>query len=504
MSIKTRLITSFALICAALLSFYLLIIYTGLTRFTKLDFDQNITYFGKNTAFNLRSPLFYEDVKQIETLLTPIFLLERIDYLLLMNYPKQNTLARFDKQNWLDIRGEVSTEAFLAHPAISETITLKGQPFTEFRFPVRLEDVLEPIGFLIIGTSEQHIASKVHQLHFFSILITVSLFISLLLAVYYTTSRIIKPLKQLDNLIRNFADGHYQVRSPIVSHDEVGTLSNNFNLMAEKINEQIGSIENYSKNLEAMVEERTDKLRKAMDEIKEKDRRLMQAERLNSLNSLVSSIAHEINNPMAIISGNVQLLENRVDHPEVAKRLRIISDAVTRISKLMNEVNFFSSIRDVTISSFTFLNPLNSIIEKVVPQHYQVEIKGDPGVRISTNHNLLTITLTQVLQNCVDIFRDRSVEGRIVIRYGLDNRVFILSIEDNGGGVKEPKKIFDPFYSSSSERKGLGLTFAYHAVTALEGEISIENTENGAIVYIFMPQGPSNTTVSNRIVSEVL
>jgi signal transduction histidine kinase len=504
MSVKTRLISGFAVICMALLSLYLVIINQGLKRFSQQDLDRTLTYLGRNTAYNLRTPVFYGDVGQIDALIQPLILTEHIDYTLVVDLSSQKPLSRHDKQDWLAHRQSKITEHEDATPPDKHEIQIKKEAFTEYHFPITLEEVNQPIGLLIIGISHHHLYSRLDDLRHFSTLITFSLFITLLLAIYLIASRTIRPLKKLDQLIRRFADGQYQVRSPIISQDEVGALSNNFNLMAEKINEQIASIENYSKNLETMVEERTEKLRKAMDEIKEKDRRLMQAERLNSLNSLVSSIAHEINNPMAIISGNVQILENRVENPDVQKRLQTISGAITRISKLMNEVNFFSSIRDVTITGFSFQNLLNSVTERIVPPTVQLNIHGDPQLRISSNHNLMTITLTQVLQNCVDAFRDRGIPGEITVRYGLDGRVFILSIEDNGGGVKEPKKIFDPFYSSSSERKGLGLTFAYHAVTALEGEISIENTDQGAIVYIFMPQGPSNTTVSNRIVSEAL
>jgi len=504
MSVKTTLITRFAMICAILLSLFLIIMNQGLKRFSHQDIDRTLTYLGQNTSYNLRTPLFYGDTSQIENLIQPLILSEHIDYTLIVEYPSQKTIIGHDRKDWLLARRTMKKEPAVLNSIAQRPLNLKGESFKEFIFPITLEQVSEPIGALIIGISDQRIYSRLLGLRNFTALITLSLFITLLLAIYLTSSQTIKPLKRLDQLIRRFADGQYQVRSPIVSHDEVGALSDNFNLMAEKINEQIVSIENYSKNLESMVEERTEKLRKAIDEIKEKDRRLMQAEKLNSLNSLVSSIAHEINNPMAIISGNVQMLEHRIESPDILKRLVSISDAVTRISKLMNEVNFFSSIRDVTISSFTFINQLNSVIEKVIPDSIKIDIHGEPEIRIATNHNLLNITLTQVLQNCVDAFNDRNIAGEITIRYGLDNRVFILSIEDNGGGVKEPKKIFDPFYSSSNERKGLGLTFAYHAVTALEGEISIENTEKGAIVYIFMPQGPSNTTVSTRIVSEAL
>ena len=71
-------------------------------------------------------------------------------------------------------------------------------------------------------------------------------------------------------MVEKLAAGNYSVRSDIESDDEIGALSKDFNIMADKINEQIKSIAKYSRNLEKMVKERTKELEEALNNIKEK------------------------------------------------------------------------------------------------------------------------------------------------------------------------------------------------------------------------------------------
>jgi signal transduction histidine kinase len=62
-----------------------------------------------------------------------------------------------------------------------------------------------------------------------------------------------------------------------------------------------------------------------------------------------------------------------------------------------------------------------------------------------------------------------------------------MEFSDNGGGVEEPKRVFEPFYTTFNEKKGLGLTFVFHAVQAMNGEIAVENVGDGAKITLKIP-----------------
>jgi signal transduction histidine kinase len=162
----------------------------------------------------------------------------------------------------------------------------------------------------------------------------------------------------------------------------------------------------------------------------------------------------------------------------VKKKLDAAEDAIQRIAKLIDEINFFSAIKDISISELSFSNLLSNVVSKVVPKNIPVTINGVEEDSIDSNTNLLTISLENILKNSVEVIQSRGIEGNIHIRYYREGLAFVVEIIDNGGGVEEPAKVFDPFYTTFTQKKGLGLTFVYHAIQALNGEVSIENIED--------------------------
>ena len=362
------------------------------------------------------------------------------------------------------------------------------------------------MGYLIIGTSVERMEMKLEEITQRILLITVLLFLTLTLTVYFLAAKFVKPLKQLSEKIEIFASGNYAVRSDLRTNDEIQVLSDNFNILADKINDQILSIEQYSKNLEKMVEERTRELLQALDAIKERDKKLNQAEKISSLNSIVSSIAHEINNPLAIISGNLQMLEVKVENPKLKRKLDAAEDAIQRIANLIDEINFFSAIKNISFSWISFATILAAVTGKVVPESIPITIQGAENDRIFSNPNLLSISLEHILENAVEVIQARKIMGKINIRYTKEDPIFTLEISDNGGGIEEPEKAFDPFYTTFSQRKGLGLTFVYHAIQALNGEVAIEaidvagaeNNEKGTKVTVWLAAEASESSPEEK------
>ncbi|HLP46536.1 MAG TPA: ATP-binding protein, partial [Candidatus Kapabacteria bacterium] len=105
-----------------------------------------------------------------------------------------------------------------------------------------------------------------------------------------------------------------------------------------------------------------------------------------------------------------------------------------------------------------------------------------------SNRYLLTLCLENIIQNSIDQFQLKQIQGEIQVNYYRDIYYFVVEIMDNGGGIEDPARVFDPFYSTFSNKKGLGLTFVYHAVQAMNGEIAVENIPNGAKVTLKLPE----------------
>jgi signal transduction histidine kinase len=483
-----------------MVSVLMTIFFVVLDRYLKANsiqqVEKTIMFLGRNTAQSLQNPLLYSDYSRIENIVYPI-ILDAVDFLVVYDRGTSNIAFKEDKNNytflfqWKDIVSGIMDIKITP-------LVIKGEEYTQYTFPVFSIGTGDPLGYLIIGVSGKKMRSLMEGITNRVLIASFMLFLALTVTIYFLSDKIVKPIKQLSLNIGTFAAGEYSIRSDIKTSDEIRDLSDNFNFMADKINEQIVSIEKYSKNLEKMVEERTVELLKALDAIKEKDNKLNQAEKINSLNSIVSSIAHEINNPLAIISGNLQLLEPRLQDPLVQKKLNTANEAVQRIANLIDEINFFAAIKDSSTTSLSFGELLTEIIEKIVPPGIEVNREGTEDDHIDTSAHLLTIVMENILENAVEMLSlesNRAV-GKILIRYFLDTPYFVIEVIDNAGGFKDTTKVFEPFYTTFSQKKGLGLTFVYHAIQALNGEITVENVEaignigkaeSGARVSIMLP-----------------
>lgn len=484
--IKQKLVLSLVIMTLVIMTVFIFLLDSYIKSYSLKDTEQIISVLGKNTASTLGKPLFNADYTQLKTIVQSIFLSD-FGYLVVFDNITRNIAFIEDKNNLTQfLRFETLLNGKIK-PTI-EKLNLKESKYTQYIFPIVAPGVRTPLGFLVIGVSDAVMKSKLTSITNRIFAIGFLLFITLFITIYLLADRITRPINELSNKISKFASGDYSVRSHIHTNDEILTLSNNFNFMADKINEQIISIEQYSKNLERMVEERTEELLRALDAIREKDTKLTRAEKLNSLNSIVSSIAHEINNPLAIISGNIQLIECRVEDASIQKKINTANDAVKRIANLISEINFFASIKDASVAPLMFHKILTEITEKVIPPRIICEIDPGDDDNINSNDYLISVTLENVIKNSIEMISHRQVEdGKITIRYYTDFPYFVIEIIDNAGGFDEAKRAFDPFYSTFENKKGLGLTFAYHAIDALNGEIKIENTQDGSIVTIMLP-----------------
>ncbi len=483
--IKQRLVISLVITTLAVMSFFIFILDRYLKDYSITENERTINFLGKNASDLLQKPLFNSDYLQLKNIAQSIFL-DEFDYLVIFDNSTHNIAFKEDKRNMIEL---INLEEIVKNKTAPETLRLelKGKNYTQFLFPVISPGISSPLGFLVIGSSIDKMKSSLSGITYRILTISFLLFLTLTLTIYFLSEKIVKPIKILSKTIDSFASGNTSIRSDIKTDDEIGILSDNFNKMADKINEQIVSIEQYSKNLEIMVEERTDELLKALDSIKDKDKKLNQIEKINSLNAIVSSIAHEINNPLAIISGNLQLIECKSEDNTFQKKIKVANDAVERIAKLIDEINFFSAIKDVTISRISFSHLVHSVVEKAIPPSIPVHIQGADTDIIDSNSHLLATSIENILKNSVEMFQYNNREGKITINYYTDTPFFVIEITDNAGGIKELNRVFDPFYTTFPNKKGLGLTFVHHAIQAMNGEIKIENVPGGARTILFLP-----------------
>ena len=266
------------------------------------------------------------------------------------------------------------------------------------------------------------------------------------------------------------------------------------------------------RNATQIMEQRTEELNQALESLKQAQARLVQSEKMSALGQLIAGIAHEINNPVNFIHGNlthvkeysqnlldfVQLYQKHYPHPvaeiqEQAEELEI-EFLQTDLFKMIDSMKMGSDrIRDLILSLRNFsrldesaLKPVSineGIDSTLVILQHRLKARPDfPEIQVIKNYGDLPIVecypsqLNQVcmniLSNAIDSLESRFAndaleesgmdkydEPTINISTVSSNNQIMIKIADNGVGIPAPilNKLFDPFFTTKSVGKGTGL-----------------------------------------------
>ncbi|MBS1258743.1 MAG: Sensor histidine kinase RcsC [Candidatus Scalindua arabica] len=242
------------------------------------------------------------------------------------------------------------------------------------------------------------------------------------------------------------------------------------------------------------------------DDITEKkkmEEALLQSEKLKSLGTITAGISHDFNNILAIISGNVQLLEESCkDDAGLTKALHTIKRAADDGAQISGRMLKFTK-RDIDSSGFVpfDINELiNQAIDFTIPRwkneaqvkgiNYHMDTEGMMSVpSILCNPAELREVFVNIINNALDAMPD---DGRITFRTWSEDSTVFMNISDTGGGITEEvkKNIFDPFFSTKGVKgTGLGLSTAYGIISGHGGKIEVES--EGGKGSIFTLQFPA-------------
>lgn len=283
--------------------------------------------------------------------------------------------------------------------------------------------------------------------------------------------------------------------------------------------EEISNLHEKEKaTLERMVDERTEELKTAMDE-------LIEREKLASLGGLVSGIAHEINTPLGVsISAasyletiNNQIVESMVGGKMTKTQLveffhnldetaKILNSNLYRASELVKSFKEIS-ISQITedLSRFNVKEYLEMILLSLKHEYkrsgHTIEVLCDENLIVYSYPGVFAQIMTNLMMNALVHGLSHKEGGQILIEVtalldnlGQHNGDLRVHFYDNGIGIPKANisKIFEPFFTTNRERggSGLGLNVVYNLVTGkLGGKITCESQENkGTHFYITIPK----------------
>ncbi len=276
--------------------------------------------------------------------------------------------------------------------------------------------------------------------------------ILMVIAIYFMTYRLTKPLKSMSEAAKAMAKGDFSKRVPVTSDDEIGELSASFNMMTNSLS-----------RLESM-------------------RR-----------SFVGNVSHELKTPMTTISGFIDgILDGTIKPENREYYLKIVSDEVKRLSRLVNgmlSVNKLESGESVlNVSEFDFYGLLCTIMisreQHIEEKRLTVEgLDTMQSVKLKADKDLLYQVVYNLVDNAIK-FTNESGKISFSLSQNADSIIFTITNTGKGITANDLPYVFERFYKGDKARSniknstGLGLYIVKTIVNAHKGEILVQSKEN--------------------------
>lgn len=222
-----------------------------------------------------------------------------------------------------------------------------------------------------------------------------------------------------------------------------------------------------------------------LTELKTLENQMRLRQWLSSLGEVSLGIAHELRNPMAVISGYAKMLGKKgYDFPEV----RAIMDEINLMNRIIEDFHSFSRTVNPNLQKIN----LKELLEKAVEHLLHEEGKVKPSLKtgeiwITTDEVLLKQAINNLLQNSVEAMPEG---GTLEIEASKVGGEVEIVIKDSGSGIPDAikDKVFLPFYTTKESGSGLGLAIVHKNISLLNGKVAFESTDEGTTFRILLPQ----------------
>ena len=239
-----------------------------------------------------------------------------------------------------------------------------------------------------------------------------------------------------------------------------------------------------------------EKLHTSYQKLQDTRQALKQSEKLASMGQLSAGIAHELNNPLGIISLYSSILQDETDSKcEFAEDIEIINEQAQRCKSIVNGLLNFARKNKITLTEINIIDFIKHSFKSFVkPDNIKTELHCEienPFVKIDKEQMMQVITNLE--KNAVEAMPDGGV---ISVKIEENNGIVAIKISDTGAGIAKEnlEKIFTPFFTTKGSQKGtgLGLPLVYGIVKMHKGKINVKSNNNSK-------KGKTGTTFCIRI-----
>jgi len=234
---------------------------------------------------------------------------------------------------------------------------------------------------------------------------------------------------------------------------------------------------------------------RAYEDLRKTQEQLLQSEKMSAVGQLIAGVAHELNNPLTAILGYAQLLESEGLNTRAQDYITKLFKQAQRTHRVVQNLLSFARQRQPQREEVDLRKVLDETLTlrdyDLKTNNIQVEreAQNEPAMVVADPHQIEQVFLN-IINNAVDAILETGRTGKIKIRVYSEHGHVATQFTDDGAGLKDPKRIFDPFYTTKSVGKGtgLGLSICYGIVKEHGGDITAHNApEGGAVIEVRLP-----------------
>ncbi len=405
----------------------------------------------------------------------------------------------------------------------------------------------ETVGALSVGLSTRPLQVKLQKTLLEGLLAALLAAIGSILLARFISRSITKPLQQLTTATQQLTAGEWGQAIALNTNDELTTLADAFNQMRGQLHELVASLQQQTQELEqsqGLAQSRATELEQTLQELHQTQAQLIQQEKMSSLGQMIAGIAHEINNPVTFIHGNlapanayiedllslIELYQKSYPEPsreiaaehqsidlpfikkDIVKILFSMRLGAERIAGIVKSLRTFSRLDESLCKAVNLHDCLDSTL--MILAHRLKATDRRPEIEVAKSYSelppiecyagQLNQVFMNVLTNAIEALEDKAanidceaqketpLQIRIYTKMPSTHQV-LVQISDNAGGMPAAvqSKIFDPFYTTKPVGKGtgLGLSISYKIITNLHGgQFTCQSTpEQGTNFFIQIP-----------------
>lgn len=323
---------------------------------------------------------------------------------------------------------------------------------------------------------------------------------------------IFRPVEQMNRTMQRVEEGDTGARvGAVEARDEIGTLANHLDQLLNVIDDKTRALQRWAGELDAKVIARTRELAQSTASLQQAQQQLVKSEKLAAIGQLTASVAHEINNPIAVMQGNLDLMREMLGEQArpVTAELQLLDQQVERMRLIVTQLLQYARPTDYAgyVESVDVNRTLDNSLVLVghLLAHTRIEVVR--RLQATTCVGINAQELQQVVINLlINAIQAMPAGGTLLLRTHdqLDRQGrpgVVIEVCDTGAGLNSGihEKLFRPFFTTKNEGNGLGLWISVGLVERYGGSIRGANRRErgedaqGAVFSIWLggePQSP--------------